>query len=284
MTLTFPETGSNVVNVILFSLAVIGYLVAGVCYALTWRVGPRRFGRRASTALLVAVAVHGAGIVARWIESGYPPLSNAFETLSFYGWALAAGYLVLERRLGHRGFGAFVTPIALLAVIAASVLPKTITPLIPVLQSHWLGIHVSISFTAFVIFTLAFAAAVAFVFVDRALKRAGDPGRLNLPSLITLDDLGMQLASLGFVLMSGSLISGSIWAQHAWDTPWVWQPQQVSALVTWLVYAAYLASRGWLHWRGRRSAWMLVGGFAAMVVTFVGVDLMSSGNLHDFLF
>ena len=271
-------------NVILFSLAVIGYLVAGVCYALVWRVGPRRFGRRASTALLVAAAVHGAGIVARWIESGYPPLSNAFEALSFYGWALAAGYLVLERRIGLRSFGAFVTPIALLAVVAASVLPKSITPLIPVLQSNWLGIHVTISFTAYVVFTLAFAAAVGFVLIDRSLKRARDPARLNLPSLIALDNLGKQLAILGFILMSGSLISGSLWAEHAWGVPWVWQPQQVSALVTWLVYAAYLASRSWLHWWGRRSAWMLVGGFAAMLVTFVGVDLMSSGNLHDFLF
>ena len=272
------------INVVLFSCAVICYFVSGVFYVMAWPVGKPRFGRHASAALLVAAAVHGAGIVARWVESGYPPLSNAFEALSFYGWALAAGYLVLERRTGHRGFGVFVTPIALFAVVAASVLPKTITPLIPMLQSHWLGIHVTISFTAFAIFTLAFSAAVGFVCVDRALKRAKNPGRMNLPSLIALDNLGKQLAILGFVLMSGSLISGSIWAQHAWGTPWVWQPQQISALVTWLVYAAYLATRRWLYWRGRRSAWMLVGGFAAMVVTFVGVDLISSGNLHDFLF
>ena len=229
------------------------------------------------------MVLHATGIVARWLESGYPPLSNAFESFSFYGWALALGYLLVERKIGHPGFGAFVTPIASVAIAIASVLPKQIKPLIPVLQSHWLGIHVTISFSAYVVFTLAFATSVAFLRVDRALKHNRNAGRWDLPSLTHLDELGFRFAVIGFFLMSGSLISGSIWAQKAWGVPWVWQPQQISALLTWAIYAVYIYARYRLLWRGRNSSWVLVVGFAAMLVTFIGVDLALPGGLHSFI-
>lgn len=272
------------INVVAFAVASALYVGATCAYCAAWVGEVRRFRQPATRLLLAAVVVHGLGIVARWLESGRPPLANAFESFSFYGWLLAVAYLLLERRSRHPGLGALVTPLTLLAIAVASVLPKGIQPLVPVLQSHWLGIHVGISFLAYATFTLAFAAAVAFLRQDRILKqRKGLGWGRDLPPLVGLEILGRRLALAGFVLLTGSLISGAIWAEQAWGVPWVWQPQQVAALATWGVYAAYLGAWHCLGWRGRRMAWLLVAGFVGVLVTFVGVDLAMPGGLHSFI-
>lgn len=272
------------VNVAFFVAAGALYFGATLAYRTAWVGKVRRFCEAATRLLLAAVAVHGLGILVRWLESGYPPLSNAFESLSFYAWSLAVAYLLWERKGGRPGLGALVTPIALGAIVVAAALPKRIRPLLPVLQSHWLGIHVTISFLAYAVFTLAFASAVAFLRQDYTLKRRKSLGwGQNLPSLVMLETLGWRCALVGFFLLTGSLVSGSIWAVRAWGVPWVWQPQQVATLVTWFVYAAYFLTRRQLRWRGRRSAWLLVAGFVAVVMTFVGVDLLLPGGYHSFL-
>lgn len=271
-------------DVAVFAVASLLYLGATGSYHVAWLGEKRRYRRAATRLLLAAVVVHGLGLAMRWLQAGRPPLANAFEGLSFYGWMLAAGYLVLERWTRHPGLGALVVPIALVAVAVAAFLPKGIEPLEPVLQSPWLGVHAGVSFLAYVTFTLAFGTALAFLRQDRILKRRRGLGwGRDLPSLLALEMLGRRLALAGFVLMTGSLVSGSIWARTAWGVPWVWQPQQVAALVTWGVYAGYLLAWYGLGWRGRRVAWLLVAGFVAVIITFVGVDLALPGGLHDFM-
>jgi len=72
---------------------------------------------------------------------------------------------------------------------------------------------------------------------------------------VSLETLGWRLAVVGFTLMTGSLVTGALWGRIVWGVPWVWQPQQIGALVTW----------------------------TAVLVTFVGVDLLLPGGLHSFL-
>ncbi len=267
-----------------FAVAGMLYLGTTVAYHAAWVVELRRYRRAATWLLLAAVVAHALTLVLRWLQAGRPPLANAFESFSFYGLMLAVGYLLLERRSRHPGLGALVTPIALAAVIVAALLPMGIQPLLPVLQSPWLVVHVSVSFLAYVTFTLAFAAALAFLRQERLLKRRQGLGwGRELPSLLGLERLGLHLALAGSILMTGSLASGAIWAQRAWGVPWVWQPQQVAALVTWAIYAAYLGAWYGLGWRGRRAAWLLVAGFAAVLVTFIGVDLVLPRGLHNFI-
>ncbi len=271
-------------DVALFAGAAMLYLGATGLYHAAWIGQERRYRPAASRVLLAAAIVHGLGLGLRWLLAGRPPLADAFESFSFYGWMLAVGYLLLERWTRQPGLGALVVPIALAAVAVAAFLPKGIRPLLPVLQSPWLGVHVGVSFLAYATFTLAFATALGFLWVDGVLKqRRPLRWRRNLPSLVSLETVGRRLALVGFLLMSGSLITGAMWAQRAWGVPWVWEPQQIAALVTWAVYAAYLGVWHGLGWRGRRAAWLLVAGFVAVLITFIGVDLLLPGGLHSFL-
>ena len=273
------------IDVALFLLAALFYLLSTIAHVACWIGGSRRCERFARPTLLVAVVLHGAAILLRWIEAGHAPVSNGFEAFSFYAWGLCVTYLLVPWLRRYWILGAFVTPMALLSILVASVLPKQIEPLVPVLQSHWLPVHVGISFAAYAMFTLAFVAAITYLLQLRALKK---PGRWTwarqLPSLETLVGLQRRTALLGLVFMTGALISGSLWAEKAWGIVWPWEPQQVASLVTWFIYALYFFARHNAGWQDRRGAWLLVGGFVSVILTFVGADLMMLDSRHSFLF
>lgn len=273
------------VSVVLFLLAVLFYVLSAVAHVACWIGGSRRSERLARPTLLVAVVLHGAAIVLRWIEAGYAPLANGFEAFSFYAWGLGLAYLLIPSLRRHAVLGVFVTPLALLSILVASVLPKRIEPLVPVLQSHWLPIHVSISFGAYIMFTLAFVAAVTYLLKLGALNQHGRwPWARRLPSLETSEILQRRTAVVGLVLMTGALLSGSLWSEKAWGIVWPWEPQQVASLVTWLIYAVYFYARHSAGWQDRRGAWLLVGGFVSVIITFVGADLLMLNSRHSFLF
>lgn len=93
------------------------------------------------------------------------PLTNLYESLIFFVWCLILGYLLLEFRFGNRSFGAFVTPVAglALAFIDISGMSKEIQPLVPALQSNWLLIHVLMSFISYAGFALAFSTGLMYL-------------------------------------------------------------------------------------------------------------------------
>jgi cytochrome c-type biogenesis protein CcsB len=275
-----------VANVILFLLALIFYAISTLAYVARWiGTSSQQWERVARPALLVAVILHGLAILLRWIEAGYAPLSNGFEAFSFYAWGLSLAYLLVPSLRRHAVLGVFVTPLALTSILVASVLPKRIEPLVPVLQSHWLPIHVGVSFGAYAMFTLAFIGALAYLLHLRALRQ---PGRWlwarQLPSMETLETLQRRTAVVGLVLMTGALLTGSLWAEKAWGIVWPWEPQQVASLTTWVIYAAYFYARHNAGWQDSRGAWLLVGGFASVIITFVGADLLMPHSRHNFLF
>ncbi len=57
------------------------------------------------------------------------------------------------------------------------------------------------------------------------------------------DLISKNSAKGGFFLITGALISGSIWANVAWGTYWNWDPRETTVLILWFVYAAYFALR-----------------------------------------
>jgi cytochrome c-type biogenesis protein CcsB len=278
------------VSIACFILALALYLCSTAAYVAAWIGGTTQASRSrllalAGQALIGAAVLHGVAIGLRWIAAGRPPLSNGFESFSVYAWALAVLFLLAGWARRYAVLGVLVTPLALGSIVVASVLPKQIEPLVPVLRSYWLPIHVGVSFSAYGVFSLAFVVAVAYLLQERALRRPGSGGwGRQLPSLERLDRSARRLALAGLVLMTGSLLTGSLWAEKAWGVVWVWQPQQVAALVTWAIYAIYFFARHNAGWRDRRAAWLLVAGFLSVLVTFIGADLVMPGSLHGFLF
>jgi cytochrome c-type biogenesis protein CcsB len=105
------------------------------------------------------------------------------------------------------------------------------------------------------------------------------PQRLSLAD--TLDNISYRIIGLGFPLLTIGIIAGGVWANEAWGSYWSWDPKETWALITWLVFAAYLHSRITKGWQGRRPAILAAVGFVVVWVCYLGVNLLGKG-LHSY--
>jgi ABC-type transport system involved in cytochrome c biogenesis permease subunit len=216
----------------------------------------------------------------RWRVFGFPFLTLR-EVLSLYAWVLALLYLVLELRSGYSIIGVLVTPVGSLMILTASLLPGAQEPLLPLLRSAWLMTHTGVLLAAYAAFTVAFAAALAYLLQDWSLRRKKLAWRL--PTLPVMDSLSRWLVGIGLFLMVAAMGTGSAWARKAWGRPWVWQPKQVLAVITVAIYGSYFVVRHVFRWPVRKASWIVIVGFVSILTTFIGGDLLAPGGLHSFL-
>jgi cytochrome c-type biogenesis protein CcsB len=275
-------------NSLVFSIVTFIYGLAGMLYITGWVFGKDRPARIATWITIVAVLGNTMGIVLRWYESytlgsgyGHAPLSNLYESLTFFAWTIGLIYLVLEKRYRNRVLGAFVIPLAFLVLAYASLSPgKEIQPLIPALKSNWLIAHVFTCFIGYAAFAIAFGISVMYLLKKQHLQESG-PGFINrIPSRPLLDELTHQLIMFGFLFLTVGIMTGAVWANSAWGRYWGWDPKETWSLITWLVYAAFLHFRLMRGWHGKRMAYLSIIGFAAVMFTYFGVNLLP--GLHSY--
>jgi cytochrome c-type biogenesis protein CcsB len=144
-------------------------------------------------------------------------------------------------------------------------------------------LHVPLLLTAYGIFFAAFLVGIVYLWEERQMK-SKHPNTLTfrLPSLEELDNLIAKLISAAFPLLTLGLLLGGIWAQHAWGRFWGWDPKETWTLITCLVYASYLSARAFIGWRGRKSTYLSLAGFAVVLFTYMGVSYFSP--LHGFFY
>jgi cytochrome c-type biogenesis protein CcsB len=269
-------------SLVFFQIAFFLYLFgAGLSLAYLITLKPRlsRIGR---WGLVGGFAIHSLAILWRIFEAGRTPLTNLYESLSFFGWAVVGVYLLLYLKYRLEVMAAFISPVAVVLMILASLFPKEIVPVAPVLESFWLPIHVTLAIIGNAMFALAFAAGIMYLIQERQIKskKIGAFYR-RLPALKVLDDLNYRCLTFGFPLLTLGIITGSIWAESAWGSYWTWDPKETWSLITWFLYAALLHGRLTVGWRGRKAAIFAVTGFGFLIFTFLGVNLLLSG-MHGF--
>jgi ABC-type transport system involved in cytochrome c biogenesis permease subunit len=91
-----------------------------------------------------------------------------------------------------------------------------------------------------------------------------------------LENFVYRTTVFGFVCLSVGLCLGGIWAKYAWGDHWFWDPKENWALISWLIYLAYLHARVVAGWRGRKSAAFAVIGGAAVLFTYLGMNYLPS--------
>ncbi|MBN3944511.1 MAG: c-type cytochrome biogenesis protein CcsB [Nostoc sp.] len=292
---------------------------------------------------------------ARWIEAGYFPLSNLYESLFFLTWGITAVHLIAENSSRSRLVGVATAPVAMaIAAFATMTLPSQMQasePLVPALKSNWLMMHVSVMMLSYSALMVGSLLAIAFLIVTRGqniqlqgssvgtggyrsngyrLHKAAElisqpptpavenngfarfetssngngngntavlnlvttpesqalasaeplsPQRLSLAE--TLDNISYRIIGLGFPLLTIGIIAGGVWANEAWGSYWSWDPKETWALITWLVFAAYLHARITRGWQGRRPAILASTGLLVVWVCYLGVNLLGKG-LHSY--
>jgi cytochrome c-type biogenesis protein CcsB len=237
---------------------------------------------------------HGAGIGLRWYESyqlpggvGHAPFANFYESVVFFGWAIVLAFLLLDLRLRRRVLGVFVLPLVLVCMGWAQLSGRdAIEPLMPALRSRWLTYHVISCFLAYGAFAMSFCVSAMYLLKQAAHGDARGVGRwrgfLNLfPGSDTLDDINYRAVAVGFPIWTVGIVTGSAWANYAWGRYWSWDPKETWSLIVWFIYAAFLHARLTRGWTGRATAWLAIGGFAATLFCYLGVNLLLSG-LHSY--
>ena len=109
------------------------------------------------------------------------------------------------------------------------------------------------------------------------VSRKSDTIASFLPQRDTLDGLIYRTVAISFPLLTLMIITGAYWANRTWGSYWSWDPKEDWALITWLTYAGYLHMRLTRGWRGRRSAYFAIIGFAIVMFTFFGVTYVLGG-------
>ncbi len=255
----------------LFLLTVTLYSAAFIAYAATWRSHQPIVGRLATLALGLAIAANSGLIVARWIEAERAPFKSLHESLVFLALCVALVYLVMERLYRTRVFGALASLGSTGALLYALVhWDAEVVRLPPALQSGWFIPHVVVYFVGYG--ALFFATAVAAVHLVRPTLRLR-AGTI-FGSEVDLERVTYDAIAFGFVLLTIGLLVGSVWAKEAWGDYWVWDPKENWSLVSWLVYGSYLHLRRLKGWRGRRLSWLAIGGFAVVLFTYLGIELL----------
>lgn len=264
---------------VLFTAAMILYLGSMALYFIFFALKKDRLGDFGKYALLIAFVIHTAALVVRGIGAGRLPLTNQYEFATSFAWGIALCSLIFILKFRFQALGTFVTPVIFLIIGYAAMQSKEVRDLMPALRSNWLAIHVSTAIISYGAFGVS--AAVSAMFLMRSAMGASEFGTKHIPMEQKLDSISYRAVSLGFLFLTFVIISGAIWAEHAWGSYWSWDPKETWALITWFIYAIYLHLRISKGWKGKSAAWFAVVGFVCVIFTYIGVNTLLPG-IHSY--
>nr|YP_009340287.1 cytochrome c biogenesis protein [Lobelia polyphylla]APQ39770.1 cytochrome c biogenesis protein [Lobelia polyphylla] len=250
-------------------------------------------------------------LVTRWIFSGHFPLSNLYESLIFLSWSFSLIHIVayLKKNKNLSAITASST-IFTQGFATSSLLSEIQKPaiLVPALQSEWLIMHVSmmiLSYAALLCGSLLSTALLVFTFRkkrNRFLKSFSfdeiqysydrstilrntsffsDKNYYTSQLIQQLDFWSYRVISLGFLFLTTGIISGAVWANEAWGSYWSWDPKEIWAFITWMIFAIYLHIRTNKNFPGENSALVAALGFLIIWICYFGVNLLGIG-LHSY--
>tara|TARA_B100000809_G_C15108546_1_gene519676 strand:- start:976 stop:1929 length:954 start_codon:yes stop_codon:yes gene_type:complete len=303
---------SNVVFGILLATTIIYWFsLIVVKNSFVYNIG--KFGSVIANGLLFLI------LGSRWIVAGYFPLSNLYESLLFLTWTLLTIYLYVEFKTKSKLIGATLIPVALLingfANLTLPIEMQKASPLVPALQSNWLMMHVSMMMLSYGTLIIGSLLSILYLVISKGqelefLKTTANQNRnpssnviinnqalayqsktvdfvnvnvntSKLTLLQSLDNWSYRIIGLGFPFLTIGIIAGGVWANEAWGSYWSWDPKETWALITWLVFAAYLHSRITKGWQGKKTAILASLGFFVIWICYLGVNFLGKG-LHSY--
>ncbi len=260
---------------ILFFASLIVYFAAMALQFATLAFQKDKLAKTAWVVFLAAFAAQTAFLVVRGIAAGRLPLSNQFEFATAFAWGVALLLIILHTRLKADWLNVVVMPMVFFILSFAALQPREITDLMPALRSGWFGFHIGsavISYSAFII-----AGCIGLRYILLA-KKGREEDELKLKQM---DWLSYRLVALGVLMLTVTILTGAFWAEQAWGAFWTWDPKEVWALITWIIYVVFLHLRLRSKKHGLGMAWFLVISVPVVLFTFAGVNALMSG-MHTY--
>jgi cytochrome c-type biogenesis protein CcsB len=230
----------------------------------------------------IAAFLQGFGLATRWYISGHEPWSNGYEAVLFISWIGVLSGLGM-----YRNSNAFIPAAGcLIAVIlmgfahGGSQMNPQITPLVPVLKSYWLMIHVAIITSSYGFFGLsALMGTVVLVLYIIDNNKISAKVKSSITELTIVNEMSL---TVGLFLLTVGTFLGGIWANESWGRYWSWDPKETWAFISVIIYAFVL------HVRlipGLRTKYLFnllsLLSFSTIIMTYFGVNYYLTG-LHSY--
>jgi len=230
--------------------------------------------------VLLGFVLHTFGLGMRWYVSGRAPWSNGYESMIYIAWTSTLAGLLFTRK----SFGGLAATMVLagtiLFVSMLSFLDPEITPLVPVLKSYWLTIHVSLEAGSYGFLMLG---AIIGLINLILMMFISEKNKTRVKQIVQEMSYISELTLIGglFMVSVGTYLGG-VWANESWGRYWGWDAKETWALVTILVYAFILHMRFIPKLRGLFAFNVTtLFGLATVIMTYYGVNYYLSG-LHSY--
>jgi cytochrome c-type biogenesis protein CcsB len=224
--------------------------------------------------------LHAFGLGLRWYVSGRAPWSNGYESMIYIAFTtVLAGVIFARKSLGSLA-ATCILAATILMVAGLSWLDPEITPLVPVLKSYWLTIHVSLEAGSYGFLMLgALIGVINLVFM--IFRNPGNAKNVNR-IIKEMTQISEMTLIGGLVMISVGTYLGGVWANESWGRYWGWDAKETWALVTILIYAFILHMRFIPGFRGPYAFNVAsLFGWASVIMTYFGVNYYLSG-LHSY--
>lgn len=267
-------------SIIVLRIATALYALSAAFYlAYFARQRPARLATAGFWVLGVAFVVHALAIGAGCREFGGQEFFTVRGGVILAVWLAAGAYLLLHRLYRLPSVGAFVLPLALVALIPTALTDQS-HPDVPPEVVRNAAFHVTAAVLSVALFAIAFGVALMYLLQEREMKGKRFGALFSrLPSLTTLDKLNQRLVRAGFIAFTLALLAGTLNAAVVWRSYWSWDPQQISSVAIWLLYAVMvqLRHRGW---HGRRYAVLTLAGFLVLAGAMGAVQSFPGATRH----
>lgn len=261
---------------LLFGATVAAYAAASAMFTaflLGWPSGEsapaatRPFARWAPRLVAIAVPLHAAHIVASSLVLHVCPVEGIHFAMSIASMLAAFAYVLARGRFRIDVVGAFVAPLALTFLLASRFVG---TGGGPKLRSAILPFHVAANLIGVALFTLAFAAAIAYLLQERHLKQKTLHGVFQrLPPLDALDRAEHRFLVAGFPMLTIGILTGTLWAREVEAGGAAEIARAAFSYVSWALFGGVLLLRAAAGWRGRRAAYGTIAGFGFTILVLL---------------
>ena len=224
--------------------------------------------------------IHTIGLVARWYISGHAPWSNGYESMIYIAWATILSGLIYTKKSALTLAATAVVSGLLLMVAHLNWLDPEITNLVPVLNSYWLMIHVSIITASYGFLVLG--AILGLISLWLIIFTNSD-NKIKLKNTLTeLTIINEKTIEVGLFMLTVGTFLGGVWANESWGRYWGWDPKETWALVSILIYVFILHMR-FIPALRSKLVFNTVSMFAiwTIIMTYFGVNYYLSG-LHSY--
>jgi cytochrome c-type biogenesis protein CcsB len=232
------------------------------------------------TLVVFGFAFHTIGLGLRWYISGRAPWSNGYESMIYIAWTTTLAGIIFTRKSFGGLAATMVLAATILMVSMLSFLDPEITPLVPVLKSYWLTIHVSLEAGSYGFLMLG---AIIGLINLSLLIFANSTNKERIKAIITeMSYISELTLTGGLIMVSIGTYLGGVWANESWGRYWGWDAKETWALVTVLVYAFILHMRIIQKLTGLFAYNVsTIFGLATVIMTYYGVNYYLSG-LHSY--